>query len=289
MYYYLVDPASFDGKNFEFFQTQLLGLLGEYQITGEIARVTKLRRVEDLILTALAREVSTLIVVGSDQTFHQAVEFTYGKPVVLGFIPITAQSEVGEILGVNGLQEAVSTIAKRMVVALDLIKAERKYFLSSLNFSVTQKSGLAQNSQDSKILPNFLASLAGVRGVEMRFVFDGRFVAKDKFIFGSIVNTRALPSQAQPVKLGDPRDGRLDVILVSQLSRLGFWRYKKIISAGGLEAVPGCTVVHAKTVEIKFPAGVRLYVSKAPVAETPTVLGVAKEKIRVIAGKNRKF
>ena len=70
MYYYILDQNGLPVDKFEKLQTELQGLLAEFKIAGETARVTPLRSVQDLVDTASQRGAKTLIACGSDDTFN---------------------------------------------------------------------------------------------------------------------------------------------------------------------------------------------------------------------------
>jgi len=264
MYYYLIDPQHYDGKNFEFFQTRLLSLIGEYQITGETVRVTKLRRVKDLVTTALSRGVTTLVVAGGDPTFTEVITLCHGKEITIGYIPLSSQSEIGKILGVgNTLEEVMATIAKRRVERMDLAKINGTYFISNVYFE-------------------------GVGEVEA--VIDSSYKVKDKFIGGVIINTIYSPEEKKIKKfLGSPHDGRLDVVLASRLSWFRSWKYRKLIAAKRFEALPSTTIIHARSVEITNPPELPVFLSGKEVAQTPTKIEMTDEKLRVVVGRHRKF
>ncbi|MCL5435589.1 MAG: hypothetical protein M1275_00735 [Patescibacteria group bacterium] len=311
MYYYLVDPANYDGKNFEFFQTQLLSFLGEYHISGEVARVTRLRTVEDLVATALSHGVTTLVIValshgvttlvivGSDETFHKAVSVCHGKPVTLGFIPVRAQSETAKILGIEGLLESVITIAKRRVESLDLACVGQTYFISNLFFRTDQSPAGDGTAAEGKMAfqsespRGFFSGLKTffrpqkLDAVEIRF--DRSFKASGDLFLGSIINASDHISQKDGVTIGDPKDGLLDIVLVGRLNRFQNWKWRKTAETRALETFPGASIVHAREVEILSPVGLQLFAGPIVVATAPTRIFLAEDKVRVIVGKSRTF
>jgi len=290
MYYYLVDPSKFEGKNFEFYQTQLLALLGEYHVAGEVARVTKLRTVGDLVATAFSRGVSTLVVVGDDETFNQVVGVCKGKPVTLGYVPINDSSEVAQVFGIRSLEEAVATIAKRRVVNLDLAKVGENYFIAALNFGFLPEKFFT--AAPNEPMPGWFSSLRAFSAIapqEVTLTFDGNFSATSKLLAGSIINVRDHSSVNPEVSLGDPRDQLLDAVMTGELSKFQAFRYRKLLADKSYEAVPGGSVVHAKTIEIKSPEGLPIYLSGRIIAHTPVTVTIGNQTLRVIVGKERQF
>src|ERR1700694_2637389 len=99
MYYYILDQAGLNIEKYEKLQTELQGLLAEFKISGETARVTPLRSVADLVDTASQRGVKTLIACGSDDTFNQMLAALRGRDFTVGFIPFDENSFLAKILG----------------------------------------------------------------------------------------------------------------------------------------------------------------------------------------------
>lgn len=290
MYYYLVDPSKFGGKNFEFFQTQLLALLGEYHIAGEVARATKLRTVEDLVSTAISHGVGTLVIVGSDETFYQAVTFCRGKALTLGYISIGELSEVARILGIGQLEDAVATIAKRRVEELDLAKIGETHFISELRFGFLPEKFFTRPYGDPSLSGfSLMRSLLKISPQEVVLSFDKKFSASSPLIAASIINTRDHGSENPGVTLGNPRDQLLDVVLAGDLSRFSAWRYRKFLARKSFEALPGSSAVHTRSVEILAPEGLPIYLSGHIVANAPAKVTVSEYKIKVIVGKGRVF
>ncbi len=282
MYYYVVDSQHYDGKNFEFFQTQLLSLIGEYHVTGETARVTRLRSVEDLVATALSHGVTTLVVVGGDETFSAVAGAIRGKPITVGYIPVSSRSELRHILGIGGLADAVATIAKRRVEQLDLATINGKMFLSAVTFGAppAESGGVRSGGWRAWLAP-------ATARVTLRF--DGGYAATDEIVAGSIINIRDNRGNSGPVLVGNPRDGRLDIVLASRLSFFERWRYRRALASGRWDSLPWRSVMHAKAIDILEPEGMPVYLSGQEIARAPAQVRIMEERIKVIVGRNRQF
>jgi len=115
MHYYILDQNGLAIDKFEKLQTQLQGLLAEFKIAGETARVTPLRSIGDLVDTASQRGATTLVACGSDDTFNVMLAQLKGRDFTLGFIPFDEDSMLAKILGVEYLFIGVKTIAGRRI------------------------------------------------------------------------------------------------------------------------------------------------------------------------------
>jgi len=284
MYYYLIDPSQYDGKNFEFFQTRLLSLIGEYQVSGEAARVTSLRRIEDLVATALSHGCKTLVVVGSDQTLVKVMTLCRTKDITLAFVPLNSRSESARILGTDSLDQAVATIAKRRVVRMDVAKINDKLFISTVNFGFLEKQVQKQNFFGFN-------AIRTTKPVAIEFRIDDRYTIADRFFAGSIVNTRdtSFCTGDFDTSIGSPLDGFLDLVLVSKTSKYQIWKNRKKIFGRCFETLHGSTVVRAKKIKISSQENLGLFISGHPIATAPATVEFVKEKLRMIVGRNRQF
>src|SRR3989344_8383406 len=113
MYYYIFDQGSLPVDKYEQLQSEATGLMAEFKISGETARVTPLRSIADLVDTASQRGAKTLVACGSDDTFNLVLAALKGRDFVLGFIPFDANSYLGKILGIDSVFTGVKTVAGR--------------------------------------------------------------------------------------------------------------------------------------------------------------------------------
>ena len=291
MYYYLIDPLQYDGRNFELYQTHLLSLLGEYQISGETARVTKLRQVEDLVATALAHNAKTLVVVGGDKTLSEVIRLCLGKKITLAFIPLNSRTEVGKIIGITGLDQAIATIARRRVEDLDVARIGDEYFISTISFGPL--AGLKETGRATQREKGFgLKNLMQMKAVEIGLKLDDSYQVTDKLFGAMIINARdsgGCVASSEKNKLGNPVDGVLDIVLLSKLSKFEMWRYRRMLYGRCFEALPGSSVMRAKKIEIILPEGLPLFLSGEIFRKSPAVIEMSKEKIRLVVGRERQF
>lgn len=288
MHYYILDPKQYDGKNFELHQSRLLSLLAEYHVTGETARTTTLRTVEDLVATALSHSVTTLVVVGGDETFSRVMSACHGKQVTLGYIPINSHSETARVLGIRNIDDAVATIAKRRVEVLDVARAGKTHFISHVYFGPAATEPVAEEHTS---FMSGMKKMFTARGEDIQITVDGKYHIGGRFLGGSVVNVRdnSLYPDDKPCPVGNPIDGWLDVVLAGKLTGLQAWRYRQQIASRCFELVPGGSVVHAKKVSIVGPEGMPIYLSGEIIARAPVDIEMTEEKLRVVVGRNRQF
>src|SRR5258708_3025496 len=119
MYYYILDNHNIPQKEFERNQTELQSLLTEFKISGEMARVTPLRIIPDLVDTGANRGKTNLIACGTDETFQQMLASVKDRDFTLGFIPFTQDTQLGRILGFKDIPSAIRSIAGRRIEKID--------------------------------------------------------------------------------------------------------------------------------------------------------------------------
>lgn len=280
MYYYILDSHKLSLDKFERLQIALQGLLAEFKISGEMARVTSLRTIADLVDTASSRGVKTLVACGSDDTFNLMLAALKGRNFTLGFVPFDEASHLAQILGVRDLPAAVKTIAARRIEKMDLAVVAGSYFLNSLEFGLTTHSlqGLGW-WQSAKIL-----SSPG-HGLTIRI--DNSYNLDINCLGGLVANAR--PATAKNKTIANPTDGFLDVLILERLSKINILRYKSAILAGQLEEVPTTTVIKCRRVDFIKPLGFPLTISGKTLAKFPACVEIIPNKLRMIVGKTRTF
>lgn len=270
MHYYIVDPQKISQKEFERVQNVLYSSLSEYKISGEVVRVTGLRTIQQLVENAFSHEAKTIVAVGSDQTLHEVINAIGKRETVLGFIPIV-DSELGNILGVRDIEQAVKVIAFRRIETVDLGVVNNSYFLSKLRFG--EVTG-------NRWLPDF------EKNMEMKFSINGEYIATVNAVAGLIVNSR---DANEKENLVHPTDGKLDILLLPKLTRWQALQHRHQILSGNFEKIPQCSVMHAKRIEILSPAGLNLKVGNWLIAKTPAVIEIIPQALKIIVGRDRIF
>ncbi|OGE77830.1 MAG: hypothetical protein A2751_02160 [Candidatus Doudnabacteria bacterium RIFCSPHIGHO2_01_FULL_46_14] len=287
MYFYIFDPGKDkEVKYFERIQGRLLNLIAEHHIEGETYRVTSIRTVELLVDQAIGLEAKTIIVVGSDSTLNRAINalVRHHADITVGFISLDSDSRLGQIFGITpDIELSVKTLAGRLVASLDLGEINEHYFLSKVE--------LGEN-QFSQIEPGFMG-LSSVRTFmrlapfEVQLELDDSFRVSSEVLGAQIINCRN--NAGCKVKLGDPTDKLLDILLLNKLASGQIIRYRRELATGCLDNVPGATIMHAKQIEVLGPRKLPLSIEGQVYTKAPAIIKVAKQKIKMIVGKSRQF
>jgi len=287
MYFYIFDPGKDkEVKYFERIQGRLLNLLAEHHIEGETYRVTSIRTVELLAQQAIGLEARTIIVVGSDSTLNRTINTLVRSKadITVGFISLDPDSRLGQIFGISpDIGESVKTLAGRLVTPLDLGEINEHYFLSKVELGENQFPqlepglfGLASMRKFMKLAP-----------FEVNLSLDDLYKVSSEVFGAQIINCRN--NQGCRVKLGDPTDKLLDILLLNKLSASQIIRYRRELATGCLDNVPGSTIMHAKKVDVLGPRKLPLSIEGQVYTKAPATITVAKQQIKMIVGKGRQF
>ncbi len=288
MYFYIFDPGKDrEIKYFERIQGRLLNLLAENHIEGETYRVTAIRTIELLVDQAIGAEAKTIVVVGGDASLNKTINAVVRKKadITVGFIPLDLESPLGRIFGVSvSIEESVKILAGRLVRSLDLGQLGDYYFVSQVD--------LGSNNLGKVESPGFLGlgalgRLLKLEPFTLQIILDGSYTATSEVLEAQIINCRN--NEGCRLKLGGPTDKLLDILLLNKLSNTQLLRYRKELSSGCLDNVPGSTVMHAKKIEILGPKKLPLSISGQVYTKAPAVVSVAKERVKLIVGKTRQF
>lgn len=280
LYYYILDQGNLPLEKFEKLQTQLQGLLAEFKINGETARVTPLRSIPDLVDTASQRGTKTLIACGSDDTFNVMLAALKGRDFTLGFIPFQEGSILSTILGIDSIFTGIKTIAARRIEKIDLARINGSYFISFLEFGV-----MSHNIKQASLWQSLKLLSSEAKSLSIRV--DDSYTVTINGLGGLVANIRS--SSCRSEIIANPTDGHLDLLILERLTKMQTLGYRKEIMDGCLEKVPSTSVIKCRKVEFLEPRGFSLTMLGRVVAKFPATVEIIPQRLRMIVGKNRTF
>jgi len=280
MYYYILDQGDLPLDKFEKLQTQLQGLLAEFKVSGETARVTPLRSVADLVDTASQRGTKTLMACGSDNTFNLMLAALKGRDFTLGFIPLDEDSMLAKILGVENIFTGVKTIAARRIEKIDLARINGSYFISFLEFGV-----MSQNIKQANLWQSLKLLSSESKSFTIRV--DDSYNVTINGLGGLVANIRS--SSCKSEIIANPTDGHLDLLILERMTKMQVMHFRKEIVDGCLEKVPSTSVIKCRKVEFLEPRGYNLTMLGRVVSKFPATVEIIPNRLKMIVGKNRTF
>lgn len=102
--------------------------LTELGIGGTTHHLTVLKSASQVITEEIAKGAETIVLVGDDALFYEALSLVAKKPVALGYIPLGGNSPLARYCGIPQGILACHVIANRLLVSLDLGKIHNHYF-----------------------------------------------------------------------------------------------------------------------------------------------------------------
>lgn len=280
MYFYILDGQNIPSAQFEREQITLQGLTAQFKISGEMARVSSIRTIADLVETASERGVKTLIACGDDETFNIMLAHLKGRDFVVGFIPMKDGCYLSKLLGIDNLLTAVKTIAARRIETLDLAKIDKHYFINQVEFGIAsskiKKMSLWQRLK-TREFPSYKLSLR----------IDDSYNMDIDCLGGTVTNSRVTSSKNSAI--ANPTDGFLDLLVLEKLTKLDVIRFQSDIADGILENIPGTSVIKCKKVEFLAPRGFPITLSGKTFAKVPTAVTIFPKQMRMVVGRNRVF
>jgi|SRR5579872_114121 len=280
MYYYILDPHNIPQKDFERNLTELQTLLTELKINGEIAKVTPLRIIPELVETAASRGANTLVACGTDETFHQVLASVKDRDFTLAFIPFVPGTQLGKIFGMDDLATSVRTLASRRMEKIDVARIGDLLFLSYLEIGI----GTHTHKQTGVFS---LMELFKSPSINLKLRIDDSYNISSKVLGGLVIDTRATNSGRSQV--GNPQDSYLDLLLIEKLNKFSVLRNKKEILSGCYEKIPGSTAIRCKKIEFLEPLNLKICMNGREVIKIPAIAEILPGKLKMIVGKNRTF
>lgn len=145
MYFYLYDAFTRD-KKYERTLARIESRVFQLGMQGKSEKMTILKSMHDVLRTALQRDATTVVVIGNDATLNRAVNFLFGKEVLLGFIPL-GDERIGHLLSIPHGEAACDTLSRRIITHLDVGKANTTHFLTHVALGPTNDCVLVSDGR----------------------------------------------------------------------------------------------------------------------------------------------
>ncbi|MBT4722670.1 hypothetical protein HOB30_02845, partial [Candidatus Falkowbacteria bacterium] len=235
-------------------KTRLLDL----EIQGKHEKLTLLKSLDELINDEVKRGTSTVILVGNDKTFQKVVDVATKNKVTLGIIPVGPDNNIAESFGISDVETACDIIAARKIISFDLGKVNDFYFFSDVKL-VKNLSRLNIVKDSYKILPK-------PECVE---------VSVSNFYF-----PRGEEPYNSKMNKYSAQDNKIELLIRTEKKKKNWFKKKQ-------EKTLIDTIISSDYFEINSFEYLPATIDDYKVIKTPLKLSIAKEKLKVIAGKNR--
>ncbi len=135
-YAFIYDDFLNDRK-YERLLADLEARLASLDLVGRGARLALFRSAKDIVESMAHQGVSTVVLIGNDQTLDKVMWFLPDLDVTLGYLPIEEPSTVAQALGIPVGLGACDVLAARLIETLDVGKLDDRYFLTEVRVPQT--------------------------------------------------------------------------------------------------------------------------------------------------------
>ncbi|MEK7083982.1 MAG: diacylglycerol kinase family protein, partial [Patescibacteria group bacterium] len=132
MYVYLYDNFLRQRK-FDATVKEMETRLTDFGIAGKILRLVPFTNAEALIEEEKRRGADTVVIVGNDTTFAHVLSRAARCDILFGFLPVGPENTIAEVLGIPANPLACEVLSKRRKVKLDVGWFNNRYFVSQLH------------------------------------------------------------------------------------------------------------------------------------------------------------
>lgn len=133
MYCYLYDDFIQGNKRFEKELALIENRLTDLGITGKISRLALFRNAEEMIRDEIDKGVTTVVVLGNDDTVRKILNVIVESQVVFGMIPIGPKNHLAEILGIPEGVAACDVLSARRVEKIDVGTINSRKFITGIS------------------------------------------------------------------------------------------------------------------------------------------------------------
>ncbi len=132
MYCYLYDDYIQGNKRFEKELMLIENRLTDLGIAGKISRLALFRNAEEMIRDEIDKGVSTVVVLGNDETVRKVLNVIAESHVTFGIIPIGPKNELARLMGVPLGVAACDILSARRVETIDVGIINGRKFITGI-------------------------------------------------------------------------------------------------------------------------------------------------------------
>ncbi|MFH1404662.1 MAG: diacylglycerol kinase family protein [Patescibacteria group bacterium] len=248
MYFYIYDDFV-AGKRFEKEMAKIETRLTDLGISGQVARLALFRNAQEMIGDEVRRGLSTVVVVGNDDTIRKVIDAVADNGMTFGIIPLGDSNTIADLLGIPYGVKACDILSARIVETIDIGVINGKRFIS------------------------------GVRGNDFtaKITCDG-YSIEPKTAGRLEVNNLTADDGSQNNRSTDPKDGKLDTMIQVHTTS-GLMRKRG----------SGKSRFSLKFLKIDSKDPFSLYVDGGKVTGNEFEIGVQPLGLKLITGRSRIF
>lgn len=258
MYFYIYDTFLAHKKyarTVSKIETRCAGL----GIDGKKCRLSVLKSAEEIVGDILKHDSPAVVIIGGDQAFYDAAIPMAGSEAVLGFIPVDPCSTLAHILGLPLNENACDVISARRIEKVSFGTINGQRFFSSIEFDASKS----------------------VLNVDGRYSIVPKRIKTVKVINLDLLQFEQTSEESDFKKIAaNPKDEYLEVLMGTPGQKFLFLQKKEKRDSLFFVKKLKITAKNSKN-EIK------IVVDKNKRLKTPATVELAREKLKIIVGKDR--
>jgi len=235
-------------------------------------------------MSAIAGTTDRVVVVGGDGMVHQAANALAGSSTVLGIISAGTGNDAVMSLGLSDEVDEACAAALSDPTAIDLIETDHgvAVTVATAGFSVSVNERADQMKRikgGAKYTVSSLIELPKLRPYALAMTLDGT-VRELEASLVAVANTRYFGGGMKVAPEADPRDGLLDVVVLTPASRLRFATLLPTVFSGKHVKSRHVQTYRASTVQLEAE-NMAVRADGEPFGELPATLTVLPESLLV--------
>lgn len=250
MYYYIYDNYLAE-KKYQSAVSKIESHLTDLGISGKIVRMSVLKNLSAHLNEDIAKGVKTIIVIGNDQTLNQTLNLINNFNIPIGLIPLGPNNNIANLMGIPEGEAACNVISSRNIQQINLGVINQKYYF--ISYLEMMGDGVYINCDD-----NYFINIEDRKDIiTISNIYYGEYEGK----INLNNNTNNLNLIIKNKSGG---------FLKAKKENFSYFKAKKI-SISGEKSIP------------------ILLMDEKRIIKTPIKVEIAKQKISLIVGKNRKI
>jgi YegS/Rv2252/BmrU family lipid kinase len=208
---------------------------------------------------------NVVFAVGGDGTVHEVAKRLIGRSLALGIVPTGSGNGLARHLGLPiHVTRSLAACSGGRFDTIDTASVNGTPFISTMGVGFDAWIADAFASRDARGLRTYLR--VGLTGLwsyapqEYELIIDGEKMRRSALLI-AVANASQYGNNARIAPVASLQDGVLDVVIVERRSLRAAAR----LFAGSLHRAPGITMLRARQIEIRRPAGGPAHLDGEPV------------------------
>lgn len=296
MYIFIINPYA-GKKRAEKIWSQLSRYLDKRKISYQYYITKYPRHAVLLAQSAIQQEekIDAIIAIGGDGTINEVIEGMDSSTVPFGYIPAGSGNDFARYYQIpSNPIKAFEIIMERKTLSIDIGKITNGYFVNSLGAGFDAQIALKTNRSSYKKWLNKwgIGKLSYVITVlkeiflyepsSLKVEVNGKEYHYSKVWFIAVAN---IPFYGGGMKISPdavPNDGKLEVIVVSQLNRWQLLRFFPQVFKGTHIHLPYVKVLYGSEVIVNMDPSTPVHADGEIKGETPIKISLLQQRINII-------